>query len=224
MKILIIQENGHHDKNRNFRECFCMKRGLEHHGVSADVWGKEHANFDVEPEWESYDLILAIENWDWMPDISKIKTKKFIWAIDAHCKGPQIYEQYGFYHESLLCLNYYGEEGGKKIRRIMDHFRDFKAGEILGDKITKLEDYLNQRVTDFTDNTAATIDLPVSNVLGFTFESGNKLYLRPSGTEPKIKFYVSVNAPLENVPGYPAAHADLEAKIDRILAELKLEA
>lgn len=96
MKILIIQENGHHDKNRNFRECFCMKRGLEHHGVSADVWGKEHANFDVEPEWESYDLILAIENWDWMPDISKIKTKKFIWAIDAHCKGPQIYEQYGF--------------------------------------------------------------------------------------------------------------------------------
>ena len=103
MRILIIQQNGEHDANRNFRECFCLKRGLEHHGATVEVWGKGHEGFDPNPEermykqWFShFDLVFAIENWDWMPDMSKIHTKKFIWAIDAHCKGPQVYEQYGF--------------------------------------------------------------------------------------------------------------------------------
>lgn len=91
MKVLIIQENGHHDKNRNFRECFCLKRGFEHHGATVDVWGKLHSNYNETPEWESYDLIFVIENWDWLPDLSNIKTKKFIWAIDAHCKGVGVY-------------------------------------------------------------------------------------------------------------------------------------
>jgi hypothetical protein len=104
MKILIIQENGHHEKNRNFRECFCLKRGFEHHGAEVEIWGKGHEGFDsihydsrMYGQWFShFDLVFAIENWDWMPDMSRIHTNKFIWAIDAHCKGPQVYEQYGF--------------------------------------------------------------------------------------------------------------------------------
>tara|TARA_A100001515_G_scaffold144850_1_gene150355 strand:- start:22871 stop:23689 length:819 start_codon:yes stop_codon:yes gene_type:complete len=96
MKILVIQENGHHDLNRNFRECFCLKRGFKHHGAKVDIWGKGHDGFDTEPVWESYDLIFAIENWDWLPDVTKVRVPKFIWAIDAHCKGPRVYEQYGF--------------------------------------------------------------------------------------------------------------------------------
>lgn len=93
MRILIVQENGHHDKNRNFRECFCLKRGFEHHGVSVDVWGKLHSNYDMIPDWDSYDLIFAIENWEWMPNLSNVKIKKFIWAIDAHCKGVSVYNK-----------------------------------------------------------------------------------------------------------------------------------
>lgn len=96
MNILIIQENGHHERNRNFRECFCLKRGFEHHGKTVDIWGKGHDNFSETPDWKSYDLIFAIENWDWMPDVSNINIPTFIWAIDAHCKGPKVYEQYGF--------------------------------------------------------------------------------------------------------------------------------
>lgn len=96
MKILIIQENGHHEANRNFRECFCLKRGFEHHGAEVEVWGKGHPNFDHTMQAENYDLIFAIENWDWMPDLSHARVPKFIWAIDAHCKGPRVYEQYGF--------------------------------------------------------------------------------------------------------------------------------
>jgi len=64
--------------------------------VNVDVWGKGHESFDTEPAWESYDLIFAIENWDWLPDMTNVRVPKFIWAIDAHCKGPQVYNQYGF--------------------------------------------------------------------------------------------------------------------------------
>lgn len=96
MNIIIIQENGHHEANRNFRECFCLKRGFESHGASVTVWGKGHDNYEKTLVWEDYDLIFAIENWDWMPDLSQVSVPKFIWAIDAHCKGPKVYEQYGF--------------------------------------------------------------------------------------------------------------------------------
>jgi hypothetical protein len=103
MNILIIQENGHHEKNRNFRECFCLKRGFEYHGATVEIWGKGHDDFEPNPDQRMYDqyfshfdLVFAIENWDWMPDINRIHTNKFIWAIDAHCKGPSVYEQYGF--------------------------------------------------------------------------------------------------------------------------------
>ena len=79
MKILVIQENGHHDLNRNFRECFCLKRGFKHHGAKVDIWGKGHDGFDTEPVWESYDLIFAIENWDWLPNVGNIRrVPKFI--------------------------------------------------------------------------------------------------------------------------------------------------
>lgn len=93
MKVLIIQENGHHEANRNYRECFCLQRGFEHNGAEADVWGKLHNNFEKTPDWDSYDLIFAIENWDWMPNLSKVKAKKFMWAIDAHCKGAGVYDK-----------------------------------------------------------------------------------------------------------------------------------
>lgn len=92
MRVLIIQENGHHEDNRNYRECFCLQRGFKHHGVDADVWGKLHDNYETEPDWESYDLIFSIENWDWMPRLGSVQTKKYIWAIDAHCKGVEAYE------------------------------------------------------------------------------------------------------------------------------------
>ena len=94
MKTLIIQENGRHDGNRNFRECFCTKRAFEHHGHEADVWGLGHDNYEVEPDYESYDLIINLENYDqtgWVPNLSKVQTKKFLWSIDAHVKGVQSY-------------------------------------------------------------------------------------------------------------------------------------
>ena len=91
MKILIIQENGHHLQNRNFRECFSLQRSLKKINIKVDVWGKGHINYHQKPEFNNYDLIVNLENYDesgWVPDLSSYKTPiKFLWSIDAHCQG-----------------------------------------------------------------------------------------------------------------------------------------
>ena len=94
MKFLIIQENGRHDGNRNFRECFCAQRAFVYHGQEADVWGLGHDNYSYEPDYEAYDFIINLENYDetgWVPSLAKVQTKKFLWSIDAHVKGLDSY-------------------------------------------------------------------------------------------------------------------------------------
>ena len=94
----------------------------------------------------------------------------------------KIYEEYGFSHETLLSLDYFGIEGTEKIARIMKTFRSFNEPTMLGYKISEKKDYLATEKTG----------LPSSDVLGFFFENGDQVYLRPSGTEPKIKFYIMI--------------------------------
>lgn len=94
MKVIIIQENGRHDANRIYRECFCLQRAFKHHNIIADVWGLGHDNFSNTPDWKSYDLILNIENYDetgWVPNLKNVQTTKFLWSIDAHVKGLESY-------------------------------------------------------------------------------------------------------------------------------------
>lgn len=96
MKIIILQENGRHDKNRLFRECFCLQRAFKYHEHECDVWGLGHSDYEygIIPDWNNYDLIINAEQYDecgWVPRLDKIKTKKFLWSIDAHCKGIQSY-------------------------------------------------------------------------------------------------------------------------------------
>ncbi len=91
-----------------------------------------------------------------------------------------IYDKFGFFFESLVSQDYEGVAGTQKIERIMEYFRHYPETHFAGEKITGRTDYMKET------------GLPKSNVLSFTFESGNKLFLRPSGTEPKIKFYTMV--------------------------------
>lgn len=114
----------------------------------------------------------------------KKQGKNFNQALDS------IYEEFGFSGEELLCLNYLGKEGADKIGRIMDYFRNFSDKEIRGRKIVKIEDYQARQTKNFADDSLDPIHLPKSNVLGFFLENGKTVYLRPSGTEPKIKFYI----------------------------------
>jgi hypothetical protein len=91
MKILIIQENGRHDKNRHFRECFCMQRALQSLGNVVDIWGLGHESYNTIPDFEKYDAIINLENYDsigWVPNLKSVKNpKKILWSIDAHCRG-----------------------------------------------------------------------------------------------------------------------------------------
>jgi phosphoglucomutase len=91
-----------------------------------------------------------------------------------------IYDKYGFFFESLVSQDYEGVAGIQKIDRIMEYFRNYPETHFAGEKISARMDYMKDT------------GLPKSNVLSFTFDSGNKLFLRPSGTEPKIKFYTMV--------------------------------
>ena len=97
MKVLIIQENGRHEENRNFRECFCLQRSFIKLGNTADVWGLGHENYNTTPDYEDYDLIINLENYantagNWVPNLKDIDTTKFLWSIDAHCRGTEQYD------------------------------------------------------------------------------------------------------------------------------------
>ena len=98
MNVLIIQENGRHEKNRNYRECFSLKRAFEKHGHEALVWGLGHKNYEEKIDYEKFDLIFNLENYahtagDWLPDLSRTMNPiKILWAIDAHCVGQEIFE------------------------------------------------------------------------------------------------------------------------------------
>lgn len=100
----------------------------------------------------------------------------------------ELYKIYGYSCETLKQFVFKGKEGTEKITKIMDYFRtntsDFK--------IHKKEDYLNSIVKDFTTNEETKLHIPKSNVLGYHLQNGIQLYLRPSGTEPKIKFYIMI--------------------------------
>lgn len=94
MKVLIIQQNGQHDKNRHLRECFSWKRAFEYFGHEVLVWGRDHANFLTVPDFKSFDLIFNLENYStsWLPNLSEIKGPKKIWyAIDSHVLGHKHY-------------------------------------------------------------------------------------------------------------------------------------
>lgn len=90
LKILIIQENGRHDDNRQFRECFNFQRSLTKLGVESIVWGLGHENFNIKIDEyiKQVDVVLLLENYDqsnWIPDLSKIDKLKVFWSIDSHC-------------------------------------------------------------------------------------------------------------------------------------------
>lgn len=94
MNFLIIQENGRHEKNRRFRECFCIQRALLKLNHGAIVWGEGHSNFKEIPNFDSFDVIIDLENYNrgWIPDLSNIKAFKILWAIDYHCRGGEYYK------------------------------------------------------------------------------------------------------------------------------------
>lgn len=96
MKILVIQENGRHEANRHFRECFSVQRACVRLGHECDVWGLGHESFLDPIDFDRYDLLINAENysWDWLPNFVEIRRPlKLNWAIDAHVRGVKPYRR-----------------------------------------------------------------------------------------------------------------------------------
>lgn len=102
-----------------------------------------------------------------------------------------LYEEYGFYENTVLNFGFKGAQGSAKMTKIMDNLREKPFNEIAGYKVVKIADYSVLKKLDIATGRETNIDLPKSNVLSFYLENNNKLMIRPSGTEPKIKVYIT---------------------------------
>jgi phosphoglucomutase len=137
-------------------------------------------------------------------------------------KMIELYMQYGFYYEHLISITKKGMNGQQEIAAMMEGYRKQPPTEIAGMKVVTLLDYQLQLSTDLITGTQSKIALPKSNVLQFVTEDGTKISARPSGTEPKIKFYFSVNSVLPNREAFDEVYAHLQNKINTIIAAMQL--
>ena len=150
------------------------------------------------------------------------------WAMDT--MGLTLYEwlqelyvKYGFYREGLVSVVRKGKEGAELIQKMMVEFRANPPKTILGSPVVKINDFLTLETTDVKSGAMTPIVQDRSNVLQWFTEDGTTVSVRPSGTEPKIKFYFGVKAPLASVADFDEVQAELDAKIEGIKRDLKLE-
>ena len=133
-----------------------------------------------------------------------------------------LYVKHGFYKEHLVSLTKKGMDGAKEIKQMMTDARENPLQVINGSKVVSVADYQLSTLKDMQNQTESVIDLPKSNVLIYTTADGTKVALRPSGTEPKIKFYMSVNTSLDSVEEFESTEQQLNSMIDSILKDLNL--
>ena len=138
-------------------------------------------------------------------------------------KMIELYIKYGFYYENLISITKKGMNGQKEIAEMMEGYRSNPPASISGAQVTTLLDYQLQKGTDLITGGSWVIDLPKSNVLQFITADGTKISARPSGTEPKIKFYFSVNTQLARAEDFDATYELLENKIKNIISDMKLK-
>ncbi|MDT0686728.1 phospho-sugar mutase [Autumnicola psychrophila] len=134
----------------------------------------------------------------------------------------ELYTEYGLYREELISLVKKGIEGEQEIKQMLIDLRENPWQEIDGEKVVLIEDYQSSITRNLQDHTEEKVDIPKSNVLIYYTESGTKIAARPSGTEPKIKFYISVNADLDSIENHNKVNKELAEKVFRIKKELQI--
>ena len=177
---------------------------------------------------ESYGLMIG----------DKLRDKDAVSAVAILCemaayeknKGKSLYDKlidlylkFGFYKESLISITKKGMDGQKQIADMMAVYRQQPPTSINGSTVVRLLDYQTSTGKNLKTGESWKIDLPVSNVLQFILEDGSKISARPSGTEPKIKFYFSVFDTLNNRNEYDEKEKLLQNRIDAIISDLKLK-
>ena len=176
---------------------------------------------------ESYGYLIG----DFVRDKDAVSACTMIAEIAAWAKDQgktffdilcDLYVEYGFYKESLLSITKKGKSGSEEIKQMMADFRHSAPAQIAGSDVVCVKDYSTLLSTDTKTGKAEHIDLPKSDVLQFFTADGSKVTVRPSGTEPKIKFYFGVKGTLSNADSYDTVEQQLAQKIDAIKASLGL--
>ncbi len=174
---------------------------------------------------ESYGYLVG----ELVRDKDAVVSSAFIAEMTAYYKdkGSSLFEalidtyiQYGFYKEKLISITKKGKSGAEDIKALMEKFRTNPPATLGGSKVIKLKDYEKGIETDIGNNTIKKLEFPTSDVLQFITADGSIISARPSGTEPKIKFYCSVNGKLANKAAYKETDKQLEEKIDVIIKDL----
>lgn len=135
----------------------------------------------------------------------------------------EIYQQFGMFREGLISLKRGGKKGAEEIQQMMADLRANPPKEIQGSPVVKMMDYDSSEETDLASGIKNALDFPKSNVLQFLTSDGTKVSARPSGTEPKIKFYFAVTAPLESKEDFDTVYAQLGDKIQGIIEDMGLK-
>jgi phosphoglucomutase len=133
-----------------------------------------------------------------------------------------IYQEFGLYYEGLLSVTKKGKSGLEEIQKMMDDYRAKPPAEINGSKVVQIKDYLLQKNFDLKTGRVKTIELPKSNVLQFLLEEGTLITVRPSGTEPKIKFYFGLKSELRSRSEFNTVLNGLKNKIESIKKSMGL--
>jgi phosphoglucomutase len=174
---------------------------------------------------ESYGYMVG----DFVRDKDAVSACAFFAALAAAAKDEgqtlydwllQMYIDFGYYKEGLINLVRKGAEGEQQIKAMMEKFRNDPPREFIGSKVIRILDYKTSIEKNMITGATATISLPKSDVLQFYLEDGSKISVRPSGTEPKIKFYISVNMKLHSKNEFNSCSEALDEKIKAIEREL----
>jgi phosphoglucomutase len=204
-------------------ECFNTLTGFKYIGeIMTQLEGKK--TFIVGGE-ESYGYLMG----EHARDKDAVVSCAFIAEMAAYYKDQggslfdallDMHEEYGFYKEQLISITKKGKKGAEEIQEMMDNFRLDPPATLGGSKVVTIKDYLSSKEKDLATGATKPIDLPKSNVLQFFTADGSIVSARPSGTEPKIKFYCSVNEPLKDRSKFRAVEKQLDAKINVIMRDL----
>ncbi|WKK65180.1 phospho-sugar mutase [Lutimonas zeaxanthinifaciens] len=152
----------------------------------------------------------------------EIATQAKSMGSSVYAELLQLYKKHGFYKEHLISVVKKGVEGAKEIQQMMSDMRNSPVTEIHGEKVKFLFDYQTSVCKNLLTGEESNIDLPKSNVLIYQTVEGTRMAARPSGTEPKIKFYFSVHKPLESIGDAKQVEEQLDQKIQEIIKEFKL--
>jgi phosphoglucomutase len=207
-----------------FVECYNTLTGFKY--IAAIIRKLEGEKEFIVGGEESYGYLIS----DFVRDKDAIASCAMIAEMAAYAKDKghslfemlvEIYQQFGFYKEHLINITKTGKKGAEEIENMMHRLRNNPPAKINNCRVVKVMDYQIGKSFNKLTGEETKINLPASNVLQFVLEDDTKISARPSGTEPKIKFYISVNEKLLRTEDYDSINMQLDARIKAVAAELE---